>query len=1002
MPNHSTDGRWRVFLSSTFRELKTYRSAVRERCAQELNDWIDLVALDDGEYAKVAMDPKVLSVEKVKTCDLVVLLMGPGLGSRTATGESFTEAEIRTAQENGIRVKGFVLNENARGIPANPSQEDRRRWEKERVQLLSAAVGKRDELVGLPKVSLRTPAQLADQVVRVLHEWLDLDARPHSLRGTGQPDVVFVDREDPYRKLKSRVLGELDSVVSGPSGTGKSTITRALCADHDVARKYATPAIEVSVDLSVTSQVEDFRERVDNKLADSEKSSPGRRPLLLVTMSSVLAQGTQRDNSRRVMSFIRSSFAPSNPLPRPCTIVFEVPESHAAGLIYRHFGLGAEADIAVPDLSPEAAIDLLLVHKGLHYQCEECEQQAPAVAAAAGYWPPLLAVCARSFYEQKNLQPQHDYLEHAFEAFEHLTSEERMYQTFGEQVGYLPKQARDLLKATGVLLPKPFTFSPDLIKEISGMSKEATGQGLRTLFDREFIERANYAGQADSNPEPRYTVHPFFWSFLEQQEKELNAQRGAAGRKMKKLRSAAFAWLDQEVDEIVEGDLGYRGWFELEKPERQSLIANWIYQLARLDDRRRAAEELARIFLKAYWWWGCYLPFSFCDLLVELGGKAVDWSSPPVGDDLMVIADAIQKLNKWYPRAGYFDNPPAAEKARMDWRKTEKALHDIADQLNIPIEDDDATTLSEAGAGGTQPAIRQLKARREIAMFLHAFLADCQLCFFGEKAIGDAALREVERHSETALALAEELADDFNMPWIGAELSDAELDAAKERRRSPTASGRTEAVGLEEARARATKARTRAEEALRLARARDRADPDFENMSFCERLLGDIDWFEGSKDAAAQHYARAIHYAHCFEVWPDDHPDVYTWTFEREQRWRVSAPLLELADAGGDQTGLRTVCGHIAAFLGADPGTAFRHVSEAAAASGERQPGFAVNGLFAPYVLPPDSELTRGEGPDRTLIDKFRSEAIKMIRSTELRHPDPEDLVRLPDGSDPS
>ena len=47
MPDESAGDRWRVFLSSTFLELKEYRRAVRERCAREFSDQIDLVALDD-------------------------------------------------------------------------------------------------------------------------------------------------------------------------------------------------------------------------------------------------------------------------------------------------------------------------------------------------------------------------------------------------------------------------------------------------------------------------------------------------------------------------------------------------------------------------------------------------------------------------------------------------------------------------------------------------------------------------------------------------------------------------------------------------------------------------------------------------------------------------------------------------------------------------------------------------------------------------------------------
>ncbi len=90
MPKVIIDGRWRVFLSSTFRELEEYRREVRQQCKQNLRQQIDLVALDDEQYSRHSLDAGLLSAEKVKSCDLVLLLIGRELGSRSASGESQT------------------------------------------------------------------------------------------------------------------------------------------------------------------------------------------------------------------------------------------------------------------------------------------------------------------------------------------------------------------------------------------------------------------------------------------------------------------------------------------------------------------------------------------------------------------------------------------------------------------------------------------------------------------------------------------------------------------------------------------------------------------------------------------------------------------------------------------------------------------------------------------------------------------------------------------------
>jgi hypothetical protein len=1005
--------RWRIFLSSTFRELEEYRREVRDRCRDEFSEKVELIALDDDEYSKISLNAEVLSVEKLKTCDLVLLLIGRDLGTRTGHGHSYTETEIMAAKRDGIRVIAFRLDDGAEGLGPRPSGRetgpgDLEWWDRKREREFCDGVGAHSEMVGQPAVPLSNPSQLAGEVVKKLGEWLKYDARPHRLRRTADPDRPFVDREEPYRRLKGRILAErvlkdsvvagLTSVVSGPSGTGKSTLTEALRADHDVARVYPAPLIELSVDLSVPSPAELFRRQLDQELAQAERSSPGARCLLVVTMSSVLDQRMPADLARRrVREFLVSSFPSEETLPQRCTIIFEVPEVPAVESICRYLGLTADqAHIAVPDLSLQAALDLLFVQGGMHDDCAECLNLGPAVARAAGYWPPLLTVCARSFSMPRNRHDQHDYLRHAGQAFNELwPDDERMYQTFRRQTGLLTEEAQRLLQAAGVLLPGPFSFSEDLIQTTSGLKRRATKRALDTLVDHGYVKRAEHTGADDGGSGREFTIHLFFWVFLRRQHEAALSAGGAAGQRTRALHTSAFGWLDHEVNETVENDLTYQGWFELERPERQGLISNWVYQLAQLDDRRKAAEELARIFLKAHWWWGCYLPFSFCELLCDLGRSAVDWSAREDDDDLSVVAQAIGDIYKHYPREGEFDKPFAAKDARTAWIRTKDALLRIAGKLEIPLDDKAAVVRRRTLEGEASADPRRAKSRDQVALFLHLFLADCEQCFGGETVLDDRALREVERHCKCALAIAKQQEDEWGQPWIWAEVAAAEFDAAKARHRSPEAFRRTEADCLK-------KAREYTEKGLRLARKFGESDDDaldFEVMSVCELLQGDIDWHLGVRETAARHYARAVHYAHCFEVWPDHQPDRYTRTFEREQRWLASTPLLELADAAGDDPALHTASGWIAEFFGADPSAAGKYVTKVAArGQWKEEPGTAVDELFLPYRLPPEAELDRSNDIEKKMIEDFRGDAVTMIRSTERRYPD---LVRLPDDAGP-
>jgi hypothetical protein len=984
MPEDS--GRWRVFLSSTFQEMEIYRRAIMNRFKRdELANWIDLVALDDGTYSWFTPDATVLSVDELEACDLVVLLIGRELGSRSGTGQSFTEQEISAAQRNGIPVYAFMLAADA------PDAESQHYWDRKREQDFRDGVRKHSTAFDVG-TALQEPGKLAEEVVKLLADWLKRHARPHRLRAT-HPDVIFVNRNDPYRELKRRVMDGRTSVVSGFYGTGKSTLAEALAADHDVVRLYTMPATELSVDLSVPASAEGFRQQAERELEAIRASPQGTRHLLVVTMSSVLDPDTLHDSPGQVEDLIRSSFAGTDPLAPRRTLIFKVPEERVGSQLRRYLDLPADGHIKVPDFTLTSALQLLLVMGGLHEDCEQCERYGPDAARAAGCWPPLLADCARSFDELESPDEQHRYLRHAAQAFNgQLSGRDQMHQTFERQRHRLPEEAQLLLSAAGVLLPKPFAFSAELIEATSGLSTAATTEALKTLTARGYIEPAGPAAgtPAGESVGEGFTLHPFYWDDLHRYGDE--GQPGPGGAQ---LRDNAFRWLDDQVDDILE-DLTYQGWFKLMEDYRsQALISNWIYQLAHLGNRRRAAEELARIVLKAHWWWDCYIPFGFSKLLGDMASKAVDWSPATEGDDLTAVTEALRTLSDCYPRMGQFDAPPPAAAARAAWAETKDALSNIAKYLEIPVDDDVVTVRqwAKASAAAGNDGDSRPNSRLDIAKLLHIYLADCDRCLFGETVLTDQILRDIERHYRSALAIARQQGDDWNQPWVWSEFGDALLTAAQARRRSPAGFRRSEATCI-------SGARDCAQKALRLARQegqKEDGEPDFEILSIAERLLGDIDRHAGEAAAAARHYARAVHYAHCFEVWPEHQPDPYTRTFEWEAFWRVSAPLLELAGAGGHDTELRTLCRHIAEFLGVDPGALAERVTRAAAFKGKERIA-QVENLFAPYILPPLRELARADDRARRLIDQFRDEATEIIRSIERRHPDP-DLVRVPDPS---
>lgn len=1024
---------WPVFLSSTFCELELYRKAIEDRSKQSrgLIDRIRLERLDSEEYSRVSQDAADLSIRKVKECDLVILILARQLGSRSAGGQSFTQLEFDTARVCGIPVLAFVLAEDAKDLQVAAVEPggsgSRQWWEDHQQREFRSSLGGRVTWVGPPDVVLTSPDQLAKEVEKHIQQWLAHHARPHQYiaRDNGQ-SRFFINHQEPYRNLKENVLGGQTSVVFGPSGLGKTTLIDALECDPDIRREFVLPAerrtpyLQLGLDgQDPRSSMEGFRREAEQALTNI--SSSGQRLLFVLQVPSLgpRRDSTSSSSSGESIADLALQLVAAIPLHPDVVIVFEVVEAYVAAAIEQKLELQNQR-IEVKPLTSGAAADLLLAAEGLHLDCSECEGRATAVAEAAGCWPPLIWMCARAFASERSRAAQHNYLRRVEEAFERLPLiEDQMYETFRLQLKTLDDESQKMLDAFAIFLPKPFATSEGVLAGLIGLSRTRATAVLKHLRDRGYVEAVDLPERAsvDSEPEPHYAIHPFFWTFLERRLAEAAKQGRPEWGRAQLLHRAALEVLDREVNETVDNDLLYKGWGELENPVRQSLIANWIYQLAFLDSRRIAAEAFTRLYLKAHWWWGYYIPFQFCDFLIHLGNKAKSWSQDYEGDDLLdFVVQRIQEVHRSYPKAGRFEHPLPPQTAKRAWRTVEVNLRHVAELLDVPVETDVGSARRWEPELPTEASGTARERLLDLAKLLHIFLAHCKRGLYTGTPLNDTLLQSIEDHYTCALSLARRQEDSWNQPWILYELGETEWTAAEQRRASK-----------KDYKIPAAKCDRRARMSAILGRSvarRQGEDPDeldFEILALCERLLGET-WWSTNQETAMDHLVRAVHYAHCFEVWPDHQPDDYTLHFERHQRAFVVRKLRsEIADnnQSPQRVGLtlQSLIESTATFLGKDPAATWG-AWQAAWLRWKDDDGaeeYLSNVLFEPppgvddsahraktfpgYRLPPahgvvgNNEWVRAV--KRNQVEAFRREAIAEIREIEERDID-ESLVRLP------
>jgi hypothetical protein len=313
--------------------------------------------------------------------------------------------------------------------------------------------------------------------------------------------------------------------------------------------------------------------------------------------------------------------------------------------------------------------------------------------------------------------------------------------------------------------------------------------------------------------------------------------------------------------------------FVYENPDWQRHRREWLYHRMHAQNdgqRRQALLECTRVFLDAFWWWGNYVHFDFCDQLVADLDHMVRHRSLPGGipswADLKNLHQGLHDLLEAYP--------PRSGKKDGDWPRVYNALLQIQDACAIP---------STKALNGEQRKVRAL---------LEIFIAHTWRYRdpHSQRAAND--YRQAQNYYQRAQDDLEQLKESWSIPWVLFERADLRLErdeADDELRRLWL-----EAAAIVQPPATSDGAGDEGD-------AETDGGPDEELTANLHRLRGDLCWQAGEHLRAAGWYRRAVLHAYLFHN-AGDHPDEYTLQFYVDIRARALNRLLSLV-ADGDHDG---------------------------------------------------------------------------------------------------
>ena len=368
--------------------------------------------------------------------------------------------------------------------------------------------------------------------------------------------------------------------------------------------------------------------------------------------------------------------------------------------------------------------------------------------------------------------------------------------------------------------------------------------------DLDRLRRYSFVEEAADARDGFFRLHPSVRRELAHQLEKLDRERFLRLHRLAAEQCAEWISEYEEEEDVDPSSLSYGSWYRYEDPSWQAAKREWLYHQTRAspsgkDERELGRLRFTRVFLDAFWWWGCYVDFPFCQALLE------DWRMTQADQDWTT---AFTQLLDAYP-PGY-----EKEKEAHDWREDELPRWEAVRAALLEVRE-------ACGLNGDPRALEDPE-RRHTRALIDNFLAHAARYQSSDEAAYSAA---VARYDE-AVVLFEADDDDWDTAWTRFERSELHLEHGR----------------VDEARA----------DWKRVAELVPVLE-DEELAANLHRLAADAHLRAGDVHAAFAAHGRAVLHAYLFQRRPHP-PDEYTLAFYAEQVARALERLVEHASGGGD------------------------------------------------------------------------------------------------------
>ena len=643
--------------------------------------------------------------------------------------------------------------------------------------------------------------------------FLEADERPAPAvvrREPRPPPDPFRHREEELQRLHKAVLADSArrvAVVSGMPGVGKSSLVSAFAGSPAVDAAF--PEGTLYVDLRAT----DVMAALDH-IAQAFGQSVTEHEVLSARVAMV--RSVLQNAGARVLVVVDDAGDPD---------VLDVFRFRDGGLVVTTVDeqLGDEPGavaVRVEPLTLEKSVALLdeLVEGDLGPHRNAVLER---VAAPLGGLPLALALAASLV--SKGIDAGAD-IEEVLDDLESrgldLGPRDRpvrmVFDTTYERA--LDERRRGLFARLGAFSPGPVSL--DAVAAVWGVDPTTAGADLRALTELSLVDSPE-RGEFQLQPLLRdYAVSKF--GVLEPSEQQAVHYR-AADHYRNWLRSFEETNEDQTLC-----------WYRFAQQSWQEAKGRYLDHLSHLPDRVVDRLAYTGLFFDAFWWFGGYVRFEYCDqLLLEW-----DRSRRDDADDRRWF-EAMKSLVRAYP-VGPF------KRGRGDWPAALAALD----------------TIRELAGLASETSTVDVDERRHVGAVTDQFLAQCHQYLDEFDAADECYRRSISR--------LEEGGEWWESAWAHYFLADLEVD-----RRRPAEADRLWRASLA------------------LDQAHPRPDADVELRANLYRVEADVRWLDGDVSGALAAHGLATFYAYRLQS-ASHPPDFYALTFFREMKRHLARRLEEL------------------------------------------------------------------------------------------------------------